>query len=146
VQLELNPGAACTLHDDDPDGRFALAIRELLRDHNAAHIGRPQWEPLLLRLEDAHGDLLAGLTGDFGLGWLHVDFLVVAPGHRGRGLGARLLQEAEARTRARGGLGVHLETLSFQALPFYLRQGYRVFGEQADNPPGHTRYYLEKRL
>jgi hypothetical protein len=33
-----------------------------------------------------------------------------------------------------------------QARPFYERHGYAVFATQEDNPPGHARHFLEKRL
>jgi hypothetical protein len=41
---------------------------------------------------------------------------------------------------------VHLDTMSFQALPFYQKQGYTVFGILEDLPEGHRRYYLRKDL
>lgn len=34
---------------------------------------------------------------------------------------------------------------SFQALPFYQKQGYSVFGELPDMPPGHVSYFLKKQ-
>ena len=46
----------------------------------------------------------------------------------------------------RGCKNAHLDTLSFQALDFYKKYGYIVFGQIADLPPGHTRYYLRKTL
>ena len=41
-----------------------------------------------------------------------------------------------------------LDTLSFQARPFYEKLGYRVYGQLEDFPAGsgHTRYYLTKTL
>jgi hypothetical protein len=46
----------------------------------------------------------------------------------------------------RGCVGVWLDTFSFQARGFYEKLGYRVFGEVADYPPGHTRHFLKKSL
>jgi hypothetical protein len=37
-------------------------------------------------------------------------------------------------------------TGSFNALPFYLKRGYTVFGELPDMPPGHTQYFMCKKL
>jgi hypothetical protein len=39
---------------------------------------------------------------------------------------------------------IHLETTSFQALDFYLKNGYEVFGQLEGKPAGHTWYYLKK--
>jgi len=132
--------------DPDLDGERALAIRELLRDYNARFIGRPSWLPLVLTALDCDDELVGGLVGEYGLGWLHVTILAVNPERRRTGIGARLLEQAEAWARQRGALGVHLDTIEFQALAFYERLGYRRFGQQADNPPGYTRHYLEKRF
>jgi hypothetical protein len=38
----------------------------------------------------------------------------------------------------------HLETTRFQALPFYQKQGYAVFGQLPDRPPGHISYFQNK--
>jgi hypothetical protein len=40
-----------------------------------------------------------------------------------------------------------LTTKAYQALGFYLKQGYEVFGELADVPMmGTTKYYLAKKI
>jgi hypothetical protein len=47
--------------------------------------------------------------------------------------------------RARGCIGSFLDTFSFQARPFYEKQGYTVFGRIENFPKGHTRFLLSKR-
>ena len=140
---------ASTVHirvDPDLDGDRALAIREMLRDYNARFIGRPDWLPVVITALDCDDELVGGLVGEYGLAWLHVTMLAVAPERRRTGIGAQLIEQAEQWARQRGALGVYLDTIAFQALEFYTRFGYRRFGEQADNPPGFVRYYLEKRF
>ena len=61
------------------------------------------------------------------------------------GWGGRLLATMEQYDGSKGITNVHLETTSFQALPFYQKQGYAVFGELPDMPPGHITYFLKKR-
>ena len=39
-----------------------------------------------------------------------------------------------------------LDTTSFQALPFYLKHGYAIWGQLDDFPIGHSRYFLKKAL
>ena len=53
---------------------------------------------------------------------------------------------AEAEAIRRGCKNAHLDTLSFQALDFYKKYGYTVFGQLDGLPPGHSRYYLRKTL
>ncbi len=36
--------------------------------------------------------------------------------------------------------------MSFQALPFYQKLGYTVFGQLDDLPIGHQMYFLQKAL
>ena len=40
----------------------------------------------------------------------------------------------------------HLETTSFQAVDFYKKNGYEIFGKLNEKPPGHISYFLQKRL
>ena len=52
----------------------------------------------------------------------------------------------EEEARQRGAKNSYLDTFSFQAPEFYKRNGYHVFGELQDFPPGHQRYFFTKRL
>ena len=53
---------------------------------------------------------------------------------------------AEEVARARGCVGVWLDTFGFQAPGFYLRQGYTKLGELPDYPAPHVRQFFAKRL
>lgn len=70
------------------------------------------------------GTCMAGFDGH--RGWLHL--VAVAPGHRRRGVGSRLLAEAEARLAALGcpKLNLQVRGSSPEAVSFYERLGYRV--------------------
>lgn len=51
-----------------------------------------------------------------------------------------------AEARRRGCEHALLDTLSFQALGFYTKLGYREFGRLTGFSGGHERYYLTKAL
>ncbi len=87
-----------------------------------------------------------GLTARITQRWLFLHLLGVAPQARGQGVGTRLMQAIEEEARARGCLGVWLDTYSFQAPGFYARLGYEEVGRIPDYPPGHARIVLAKRL
>ncbi len=91
------------------------------------------------------GQPVGGLLGYTNWEWLFVKILWVTQELRGSGVGRQLLLAAEAEARQRGCRHAHLDTFSFQALGFYERLGYRVFGQLEDYPVGHTRYFLQKR-
>ena len=65
---------------------------------------------------------------------------------RGRGHGRALLAVAERWALERGCRDAFLDTFSFQAPEFYRKLGWEVFGTLEDHPPGHTHYFLRKRL
>ncbi|NED05520.1 GNAT family N-acetyltransferase [Streptomyces sp. SID6648] len=103
--------------------------------------------PLEVWALDEHGTLAGGLTGRTWAYWLHVDLLWVDTPHRGLGLGARLLAEAERTARTeRACTRSRLETWDFQAPGFYRGQGYEEIGRVADYPPGVTEFILVKDL
>lgn len=78
---------------------------------------------------------------------LYVQLLAVSPSYRGRQVGSRLLEAIEQIAQEQELIHVTLTTKSYQALDFYLKHGYEVFGEVADLPMrGVTKYYLKKRL
>ncbi|MFC4498636.1 MULTISPECIES: GNAT family N-acetyltransferase [Streptomyces] len=96
---------------------------------------------------DAGGELAGGLVGHTWTTWLHIAHLWVDERHRGRGLGTRLLTEAEhIAAHSRGCHRARLETWDFQAPDFYRRLGYKVACVIEDYPPGVTEYTLTKRL
>lgn len=98
-------------------------------------------------LDEATGELAAGLTGRTWARWLHVDLLWVEDRHRGTGLGSQLLTAAEREARiGRGCAYARLETWDFQAPGFYAKHGYEVVGQVPDYPPGVTEYILAKKL
>jgi GNAT superfamily N-acetyltransferase len=98
-------------------------------------------------VNDTDDDLAGGLVGYTWATWLHVTYLWVDERHRGAGLGAGLLREAERiASRERGCRTSRLETWEFQAPRFYEKQGYEVVCVIPDYPPGITEYTLTKRL
>ncbi|MCX7377324.1 MAG: GNAT family N-acetyltransferase [Alphaproteobacteria bacterium] len=78
--------------------------------------------------------------------WLFLDLFVLPAEARRQGLGSRILAMAEAAARARGCVGVWLDTYGFQARPFYERHGYRVIGALPDFPAPWQRFFLAKRF
>lgn len=92
------------------------------------------------------GDLVGGITGTMFWRNLHIDFLWVDEEVRGSGLGRELLWNIESYAKEKGCHLMLLDTFSFQAPGFYLREGFEVCGKVDDHPEGHTLYYLLKRL
>lgn len=120
-------------------------IIAVLDQHAALHMGEVEEKPdfaILARDPDTQA-VVGGLYGMDSSGWAFVKYLAVVDEYRGQGLGSRLLAEAEAIARARGYVGVWLDTFEFQAKPFYEKLGYTVFGELEGAPNVIPQYFLK---
>jgi len=133
---------------DTPTPQMRDAISNWLLAFNANRVGSSEPpRPLVLVLSDpASDEILGGLYGSTWMSYLHVNLLFVPESMRGAGVGRRLMTEAEAEAVRRGCSAASLDTFSFQARGFYEKLGYSVFGTLDDYPPGHSRFYLTKRL
>lgn len=131
--------------DSDPQARDVVA--QGLLAYNLEQMGRSNvYDNFELYARDADGEVVGGMFGHSGMGWLYIDYLWLHPDQRGNRLGAQLIEHAEAEALRRGCVGVFLYTYSFQAPGFYEKQGFEVMGVLEDCPPGHQRIYLKKRL
>ncbi len=132
--------------DTTPDPNAIQAVRDGLIAYNRAQAQDDAFQPLSIVLRDPTGRVVGGLLGATYWGWLVIEILWVAEGLRGQGHGRTLLAMAEREATRRGCHHAHLDTMSFQARPFYERVGYTVFGTLCDIPWGHSRYFMQKAL
>lgn len=129
-----------------PEPGDMAAIVRGLTEFNASKAEGETPNYLLVTLRDSHGTVVGGLLGATYLGWLQVTALWLPDALRGGGHGSALMAQAEQEAIRRGCPRVFLETLSFQALPFYEKLGYVIHSRLADFPPGGVRYALTKNL
>lgn len=134
-----------TLESDPADKDIEALIRELMQ-FNDSRAEAERWHRLALLLRDSEAVLQGGLLGYTHWDWLFISHLWVADSLRGRGYGRALVARAEEEALHRGCGHAHLDTFDFQARAFYERLGYTVFGQLADYPTRHTRYFLQKEL
>ncbi|HDS9360952.1 TPA: GNAT family N-acetyltransferase [Enterobacter chengduensis] len=98
-------------------------------------------------VRDEQGKMLVGLIGVRKGDWLNIDFLWVSDSVRGTGVGSRIISAAEEEARRKGCRHALVDTASFQARPFYEKQGYRLQMSLQDYPyQGMQRHYLTKAL
>ena len=91
--------------------------------------------------------LVGGLIGYIDWGrWLYIDTIWVDADYRKKGIGQYLVTSAEQKAKNKGVKRARLCTFDFQALPFYKKLGYTVYGKLDDFPEDHTLYYLKKIL
>ncbi|MCU6193737.1 GNAT family N-acetyltransferase [Enterobacter sichuanensis] len=98
-------------------------------------------------VRDEKGVMLGGLIGVRKGGWLNIDYLWVSDTVRGTGVGSQLIKAAEEEARRKGCKHALVDTASFQARPFYEKQGYQLQMSLQDYPyQGMQRHYLAKAL
>ncbi|MRW88457.1 GNAT family N-acetyltransferase [Duganella sp. FT80W] len=134
--------------ENGPEQAVMGAVVGGLTAYNASQSNGDTPNYLVVSLRDDDGTVLGGLIGATYLGWLQVQAVWVSDALRGSGSGSgtALMRAAEEEAVRRGCPRVFLETLSFQALPFYEKLGYRVHSSLPDFPPGGCRYALTKQL
>jgi len=130
----------------NPTDEERQAILLPLLAYNAQKAGVSTPEPITLLVRDESGEILGGLHGRVFYRWLYIDLLSVPEQGRGQGIGSTLMQMAEDLAREKDCIGVWLDTFDFQAPAFYRKLGYSELGQIADYPPGHTRFFFQKRL
>lgn len=131
---------------DTPEPGTFEAIFHALDGASCAVVGPATPRLLVIAIRDGAKAVTGGLWGVTMFRWLLVEMLFVPEPMRGQGVGAALMASAEAEARGRGCLGIYVDTLSFQAAPFYEKLGFSRFGTLNDCPPGHRRLFFQKHL
>lgn len=90
--------------------------------------------------------LIGGAIGFVEYNWYFLDLFYIDEEYRGRDIGTNLIKQIEEFAKKENLTGVRMETWDFQARGFYERNGYEVFAEIKDCPPGTTNYYLKKEF
>lgn len=93
-------------------------IGNLIRVYNRSKREEAESEPLNLYVEDEKGNLLAGLIAETFGNWLEIDYLFVKEELRGKGIGSKLLQQAETEAKNRNCRFAFVNTYQFQAPDF----------------------------
>ena len=130
----------------EPSEKEIEFVREALARFNDVNVGTDGHTPINIVEYDGDGNVIAGILGGTYWGWMYVDILWVHEDHRKKGIGSRLLSEAEKEAVRRGCHHVHLDTMSWQAPEFYKKHGYEVIGILPDIPKGNQKFLLMKVL
>lgn len=130
--------------DDHPRPEDFRVVLDGVRAFNRDQTGNERPRPVACFLRDEQNQIVGGVQANLWGRSAHVDALWVDERHRGQGYGEQLMEAIANYAATHGHPLVYLETGSFQALPFYEKLGYRVFGELPEISEGHTLYFLYK--
>lgn len=93
------------------------------------------------------GQLAGGIVSKRQYDTLHISLLGVDEAYQKLGVGSKLMRAMEEQAQLEKVTTITLTTKAYQALDFYLKLGYEIFGKLDDVPMiGTTKYYLAKRI
>jgi GNAT superfamily N-acetyltransferase len=126
-------------------GPAKRAILKGLMAFNRSKLGKVRNQQVVVALRE--GDkVVGGAVGSMFGPTLFIDLLWIDERFRGQDHGTRTMQAMEAEGRRLGAQQVYLDTIEFQARPFYEKLGYTVFGTLDNFVAGGGRYWLRKDL
>lgn len=103
-------------------------LRNQLKAYNVSQIGDYQKKQVVFAYYK-NKKLIAGLYGYQSLGMFYIDLLWVDPDFQRQKLGSNLLNLAEKFAVKNKALYIRVNTASFQAPEFYLKNSYKLFAK-----------------
>lgn len=140
------PGRGGHLRVGGEDAELSARLDRELTAFNNAATGADDEAGLSVRVVDADGELIAGLTGWTWGGRAGLNTVWVREDQRRAGWGGRMLRAAEEEARRRGCTEISVSSFSFQAPDFYRRHGYSDTGIRDGIPGGHVDHHFWKPL
>ncbi|RXJ74072.1 biphenyl 2,3-dioxygenase [Veronia nyctiphanis] len=107
----------------DPTEDDIAKVTTGLRSYNLPFLEHIPSETFVCLLKEQN-IVLAGCVARLFGQWIKIEYVWVDDASRGKGIGGKLLEELENVGRQKGCKRALVDTLSFQALPFYQKQGY----------------------
>ncbi|MFL0404990.1 MULTISPECIES: GNAT family N-acetyltransferase [Bacillus] len=105
-----------------------------------------RYEEINLFLKDEKGKVRGGILSAVCWNWLEIYTVILDEDIRHSGYGTKLLLELEKIALDKKCDFIKVDTLSFQALDFYKKNGYQVFGSIDNVGRDFEHYYLKKDL
>ncbi|MEZ8096200.1 GNAT family N-acetyltransferase [Photobacterium swingsii] len=131
--------------DIEPSDNNINEIRDGLIKHNTPFLGgipKSQVGYYAIEGEKKVGGIIADIWGN----WLLIKFLWVDDSVRGKQVGSELIKLLEAHAVSEGCKSALVDTLSFQAKPFYEKQGYKCQMVLDNYPMDSKLSFLTKSL
>jgi len=129
-----------------PEQQLIDYLDEKIAEFNWAHWEVNERRPLAVQIKNAKGDVIAGAAGRTFGNWLLINTLWVSDELRGQNIGSQILQAMELAAKQRGCITCLLDTLNFQAMPFYEKHGYKTQWIQKNYPKTGCKYFMLKTL
>ncbi|MEW6997413.1 GNAT family N-acetyltransferase [Colwelliaceae bacterium BS250] len=130
----------------EPEQQLLDYLDKKIADFNWANWEVTERTPLAVQIKNDNGEVIAGAAGRTFGDWLLIDTLWVSDELRGQNIGSQILKEIEFAAKQRGCVKCLLDTLNFQAMPFYEKYGYKTQWVQKNYPKTGCKYFMLKEL
>ncbi|MCG7499670.1 GNAT family N-acetyltransferase [Vibrio sp. Of7-15] len=131
---------------ENPEEKEIEEVRAGLIEHNSPFLSGVEEQEVACFLYHDDGAKIGGITGRIWGSWLLIKFLWVDANHKNSGLGSILLSKFEQYAVEKGCTSALVDTFSFQARPFYEKQGYQCQMTLNDYPVKDQLHFLTKQL
>lgn len=130
----------------NPEKALIDYLDQKIADFNWAHWEVSERKPLAVQITNDLGEVIAGAAGRTFGDWLLINTLWVADELRGQNIGSQILKAIESAAIQRGCTKCLLDTLNFQAMPFYEKHGYKTQWVQEKYPKTGCKYFMLKEF
>lgn len=137
----------------EKDEEFSEFMHRKIREYNDytsfhhREVRKPESvEAVNIIVKNSANEWVGGLTAEIYWGWLEIKYFWLHEDFRKKGIGTKILLDAEKVAIAQGCHRAFLSTYEFQGRTFYERNGYRIVGQLDDYPPGSTFYWMKKSI
>jgi len=131
---------------DQPEKELIDFLDKQIADFNWARWEVSERKPLAIQIKNDDGSIIAGSSARTFGKWLLIDTLWVSEELRGQAVGKKILEQLENTAKSRGCTHSMLDTLNFQAMPFYKKYGYETQWVQENYPETGCKYFMVKAL
>ncbi len=128
----------------NPDKALTDFLDDRIAEFNWANWEVSERLPLAVQLKNKKGELIAGAAGRTFGNWLQLSTLWVSEELRGQNMGSQILEAIEQAARERGCIMCIVDTLNFQAMPFYEKHAYKTQWIQENYPKTGCKYFMVK--
>jgi len=133
----------------DLNGKDKNYINKSLYEFNLKHFPedlRGRYQEINLFLKDENSNVRGGILAEICWNWLEIHTFMIDEEIRKHGYGTKLLLEIEQIALENNCDFIKVDTLSFQALDFYKKLGYQVYGTLDNVGRDYEHYFLKKDL
>lgn len=148
ADFKAQPDLICDeiIIDESENPPARAIIKNGVMEFNKRFLGEWKPSPFSLYIRNAEGIIIAGVCGDYIHAYTRVNWAWVHEDFRGRGVGKRALSAVEEFAKGKGCRYMQLDTMDFQARPFYQSLGFWVVATLPNWINGHECYIMRKDL